>query len=247
MSTKENNFKTLKKQESKNKKEVESDVIGVRKIAVLPFTDLTKKNREIAEIFPEKLASQMVQSQMFDVKYPKEVIEILLELGINKELKDFDNEMNLLLGRKLGVDAMIFGEVKEVDLYSPTRISFSLKMFIVESGKYASVEEVWDLSSFGVPVHHISRNDWNRFSSVWSPQNVYDTNSKDLQKRIKKYAKDFDVDDRAFGWQYIIQSNDRFLEFISDEIVESLKISVNPKYLKKSGLWHKIKHMFRDR
>ena len=117
------NFKTIKVEDKSSKKskekEKEGEIEGIHKIAVLPFMDLTQKNREQAEMFSDKLASQLVLTQMFDVKYPKEAIAVILELGITKDLSEYDNGLLVKLGKKLGVEALIIGEIKEMNLIIP--------------------------------------------------------------------------------------------------------------------------------
>lgn len=241
-----NNFEPIKVEEKKKdkKKEKVGEIEGIHKIAVLPFSDLTQKNREQAEMFSDKFASQLVQAQMFDVKYPKEAIAEILELGITKDLAEYDKTMLIKLGKKLGVEALIIGEIKEINLYDPVRVSFSLKMFIVEKSRFGSNDEIWDLSSYGIPVEGVSAKDKEKFAKVWAPQNVYDSSSVELQKDIKRYAMEHNYDDHAFGWRYVIQSNERYLEFISYDICEDLKLAVDPKYQKKSGLWYRLKAAF---
>lgn len=242
------NFKTIKVEDKSSKKskekEKEGEIEGIHKIAVLPFMDLTKKNREQAEMFSDKLASQLVLTQMFDVKYPKEAIAVILELGITKDLSEYDNGLLVKLGKKLGVEALIIGEIKEMNLYEPVRISFALKMFIVEKNKFGSSSEIWDLSSYGVPLDGVKSKDKERFCKVWAPQNVYDSSSVKLLKDVKRYAMEKNYDDHAFGWHYVIQSNERFLEYICYEVCEDLKLAVDPKYQKKNGLWYRLKAAF---
>jgi len=241
------NFETIKVDEKskKSKKPTEiGEIEGIRKIAVLPFMDLTQKNREQAEMFSDKLASQLVLTQMFDVKYPKEAIAVILELGITKDLSEYDNNLFVKVGKKLGVEALIIGEIKEMNLYDPVRISFSLKMFIFEKNRFGSTNEIWDLSSYGVPIDGVKFKDKERFCKVWSPQNVYDASSSKLLKDIKRYAMEKNYDDHAFGWRYVVQSNERFLEYICYEVCEDLKLAVDPKYQKKNGLWFRMKATF---
>lgn len=242
------NFEPIKIEEKSSKKsgkkEAVSEIEGIHKVAVLPFMDLTQKNREQAEMFSDKLASQLVLTQMFDVKYPKEAIAVILELGITKDLSEYDNALLVKVGKKLGVEALIIGEIKELNLYDPVRISFSLRMFIVEKNKFGSSNEIWDLSSYGVPIDGIKSKDKERFCKVWAPQNVYDASSINLLKDIKRYAMEKNYDDHAFGWRYVIQSNERFLEYISYEVCEDLKLAVDPKYQKKNGLWYRLKATF---
>lgn len=240
------NFEPIKIAEKKKGKSKEKigEIEGIHKIAVLPFSDLTQKNREQAEMFSDKLASQLVSTQMFDVKYPKEAIASVLELGIATDLAEFDKTMLVKLGKKLGVEALIVGEIKEINLYDPVRISFSLKMFIVEKNRFGTSEDIWDLSSYGVPVDCVGSKDKERFSKVWAPQNVYDSSSITLQKEIKRYAMEHNFEDHAFGWRYVIQSNERYLEYICFDVCEDLKIAVDPKYQKKNGLWYRIKAAF---
>lgn len=238
------NMKKDKKKDKKKEKEKEGEIEGIRKIAVLPFSDLTQKNREQAEVFSEKFASQLVMTQMFDVKYPKEAIAEILELGITKDLSEFDEALLVKLGKKLGVEALVIGEIKEINLYDPVRVSFSLRMFIVEKNKFGTSEEIWDLSSYGVPINCVNAKDKEKFAKVWAPQNVYNSSSVSLQKDIKRYAMEHNYDDHAFGWRYVIQSNERYLEYISYDVCEDLKIAVDPKYQKKNGLWYRVKAAF---
>lgn len=237
------NFEPIKAEEKKDKKNKKpNELEGIHKIAVLPFSDLTKKNREQAEMFSDKMASQLVQSQMFDVKYPKEAIAVILELGINKELAEFDKSQLVKIGKKLGVEAMIIGEIKEVNLYEPVRISFSMKMFIVEHNRFGSTEDIWDLSSYGIPMDSVSRKDKEKFAKIWAPQNVYDSSTIELQDDIKRYCKDRNYKDHAFGWKYVIQSNERYIEYICYDVCEDLKVAVDSKYQKKDGLWYRLKY-----
>ncbi|PCJ57794.1 MAG: hypothetical protein COA79_15025 [Planctomycetota bacterium] len=237
----------IKERRAKKKKKEKplSVAYGVKKIAVLPFFDLTKKNRKETEMFADKIASQLVQTRMFDVKYPKEVISKVLTMEFTRELHNFDKEDKYKLGKALGVEALVFGEVKEMDLYEPTKISYSLKMFIVDKNRNGTQQEIWDLSSYGVPLKYVRDKDWERFSMIWAPQNVCNTSLKSVQKRIKKYAKKMDFEDHAFGWKYIIRSNERFLEFVSFEIGQDLLIAANPKYRKRSGAWYRLKDLFK--
>ena len=117
-------------------------------------------------------------------------------------------------------------------------------MFIVEKNRFGSSEDIWDLSSYGVPVDNVSLKDKEKFSKVWAPQNVYDSSVISLQKDIKRYAMERNFNDHAFGWRYVIQSNERFIEYICYDVCEDLKIAVDPKYQKKNGLWYRIKASF---
>jgi TolB-like protein len=241
-----NNFEEIKIEEkTKNKSKAKvGEIEGIHKIAVLPFSDLTQKNREQAEMFSDKFASQLVQAQMFDVKYPKEAIAVILDLGITKDLAEFDSSLLVKLGKKLGVEALVIGEIKEINLYEPVRVSFSLKMFIVEKKSFGSSEDIWDLSSYGVPVESVNSKDKERFAKVWAPQNVYNASVITLRKDIKRYAQEHNFEGHAFGWEYVIQSNERFLEYICYDICEDLKVAVDPKYQKKDGLWYRLKAAF---
>jgi len=116
---------------------------GVRRVALVPFSNMTDYPH-VHDEFTQLLAAELNAAGHFEVvSIPEHEVD-------DPELTPpssghYDEHLLIYLGKKYGVDAVIFGRVSQFHPYWPPRIGIVMHMVDVREGNVlASTDGIWD-------------------------------------------------------------------------------------------------------
>ncbi|MBF0244258.1 MAG: hypothetical protein HQL31_03160 [Planctomycetes bacterium] len=204
-------------------------IASVRTLAVLPFFDETGGRDNTLQPLDlvdmgEYFSSHLVGAEVFErIIYPRQASAILAKTTYDiqslDDLKDIGNE--------LGVDALVYGVIKEYRGYYPPKLSVSMKFFLTKAGRFASSSEISSLAHSGVPLGYYNPS---FFRQLWDHSAFYDGSNELVLKRLKLFLRTHNAP-YGFGEDRFLRTKSDFLNFISFDLASSLyavKIDDNP-------------------
>lgn len=87
--------------------------VQAKKVAVLPFNNISGK-RDAGDIVTNIFITELFRLGRFQVEEPGNVIQFIIQEKVNT-IGEMDLENLQILGRRLGVDAVLVGTVEEYD------------------------------------------------------------------------------------------------------------------------------------
>lgn len=114
------------------------DTKKINKIAVLPFYNITGQ-KEAGKIVTNVFVTELFKSGRFHVEEPGNVLQFMVQEKIDR-IGEIEIEQVQILGRRLGVNAVIVGTVDEFDegkggVYQTPTVSITARMVESDSGK----------------------------------------------------------------------------------------------------------------
>jgi len=117
--------------------------LGVRRVALVPFYNMTSYPH-VHEEFTQLLATELGAAGQFEVVSVPEY-EVADPEIVPPSTGRYDENLLIYLGRKYGVDAVIFGRVSQFHPYWPPRMGVVMHMVDVREGTVlASADGIWD-------------------------------------------------------------------------------------------------------
>lgn len=109
----------------------------IRKVAVIPFYNLSGR-RDAGRIVTEIFVTELFRDGRFQVEEPGNVLQFMFDEWM-KRVGEIDRERVVVLGRRLGVDAVITGTVEEFEdgmgAHAVPLVAITARMIGTEDGR----------------------------------------------------------------------------------------------------------------
>ncbi|MBF0196104.1 MAG: hypothetical protein HQL32_00220 [Planctomycetes bacterium] len=193
----------------------------IKDIAILPFIDRTNEldhNVDIIDLnnTAEAFANHLVGSETFNsVLYPRQALDQLEGTSYNITRQDDLKE----IGNLLDVDALVFGVIKQYNMYYPPKLSLSMRFYLTRLDRFATATEISSLAHSGVPL-----NNYNPtfFRQLWNKSAFYDGSSSIFSQKLNHYLKTHDSQDYGWGKERFLRTKQGFLDVIAYDLASSL-------------------------
>lgn len=193
----------------------------VESLAVLPFHDQSRGGRHNLTLddlilVSEQFSSHLTESGEFEsVMYPAQALEKL----IGSDLNILDATHLQEIGNELGVDAVVFGVIRQYRMYYPPRLGLSMKFYLTKAQRFATYNEISAMAHAGMPL---GAYDPTFFRQLWNESVYYDGSSKRVKKLVADYTKIHRASQYGFGPERFLRTKRDFLELIAFDISRSL-------------------------
>ena len=111
--------------------------IEIRRVAVIPFYNVSGR-RDAGRIVTEIFVTELFRDGRFQVEEPGNVLQFMFDEWMDR-VGEIDREKAVVLGRRLGVDAVITGTVEEfedgIGPHAVPLVAITARMVATEDGR----------------------------------------------------------------------------------------------------------------
>ena len=189
---------------------------GIHKVAIVPFFAITEDID--AARFTKAFAGQLENYPDWEIIYPQMVA--LVAKSQNKMIVTPHDAISI--GRELGADAVILGEIRDFDAYYPPKIV--LKIALYRTNRDGSSRDVMNLMRQAIATDEMGLK---RGAPIYTLSEGYDAGREHVMKLIKRYAVLFNQSKEAMKIDLFLRSQDRFFEAVSYTIRQDILLAQN--------------------
>ncbi len=173
------------------------------------------------------------------------------EEDVSKRLLDPVNYLDdaITIGRLLGVDAVIMGEITDYDPYMRPRIGLTMRVVATGSTRSAA-EELMRLTQWGVPGGGGGDNN----GVVWVRQQNFDSKDGNVGLGAYKHVLTHHVDNHPYDTETVLRSMTLYFDYVTLELSKALvkaqadaQIEAEERALQEASRMHVEKTAVRQR
>ena len=199
----------------------------IRTIAVAPFLNLS----------PEENVDTLALADIFFREFQsfRDVI-LVPPIRVQAEIVSGDYaipEDGRKLADHLGVDAVVFGVITSYEPYSTQQVGIAVLMYTARDFGLPSYgpEAIMIMSQSGRPVTLSGEAE----PTVIVSARMFDSSDRATVARIKEFARGFSEEETPLGYKTFVTSPNRFMQFVSHEMVLELAATVEERFKTASG------------
>jgi len=196
--------------------------VEVRTIAVAPFLNLS----------PEQNIDTLALSDIFFREF-QSFRGVILVPPVKVQAEIVSGEYALpqdgrKLAERLGVDAVVFGVITSYEPYSTKQVGIAALMYTARDLGLPSygADAILLMSQSGRPI---------TLSGAAGPAvivsaRMFDSSDRATIARIKTFSRGFSEDENPMGYKTFVTSPNRFMQFVSHEMVLELAAAVEERF-----------------
>jgi len=132
------------------------------------------------------------------------------------------------LAAQMGVDAVVFGVITSYEPYATQHVGIAMLMYTARDFGLTPYgpEAILMLQQSGRPMMFAE----GAQPAVIVSARMFDSSDRATVQRIKKFARGFSEDENPLGYRAFVTMPDRFMQFVSHEMVKELAAAVEDRF-----------------